>query len=177
MNQKPENVPWLPQITAPMPLEALYNLMKEQQADPDVKNILDGYNDRYPKYLVVATQAYFQSNTNGIDPSKVTDDVLSFCSLILTYAKAASKKLSPDQSPKLFLTFMPRTEFNTLYGQVRSKLPGDLFTLFNALACYKTDENGNVVLVASLSLARLLTNFVQGRQSLLFRAQHGPRIQ
>ena len=138
-------VSWAPQITAPMPLEALYSLMKENLADPSSnRNILDGFNVR-GKYLVVVTQEYFQSNTNGIDGSKITDDVLGFCSLVLSYAKAASETLQPDQSPKLFLTFMPRTEFNTIYQQVESKIHGDLFTLFNSLACYKTNDDGNVV--------------------------------
>ena len=130
-----------------MPLEALYSLMKENQddpIDPNKRNILDGYNIRHPDSIVVVKQEYFQSNTNGIDQSKVTDDVLAFCSLVLTYAKAASDELAGDQSPKLFLTFMPRTEFNTLYGQVKSKLPGDLFSLFNSLACYQTNGGDKV---------------------------------
>ena len=148
--QKPEDVPWSPQVTTPMPLEALYSLMKENQddsfdlIDPDKKNILDGYNIRHPGSIVVVKQEYFQSNPNGIDQSKVTDDVLAFCSLVLTYAKAASDESAGDQSPKLFLTFMPRTEFNTLYGQVKSKIPGDLFSLFNSLACYQTNRVGKV---------------------------------
>ena len=127
-----------------MPLEALYSLMKEQLADPSNRNIIDGICLR-GDFLVVVTQKYFQSNTNGIDGSKVTDDVLGFCSLILSYAKIASNALQPDQSPKQFLTFMPRTEFNTIYQQVKSKIQGDLFTLFNSLACYKTNRNGDVM--------------------------------
>ncbi|KAL8789566.1 MAG: hypothetical protein Q9195_006743 [Heterodermia aff. obscurata] len=76
--QKPEKLPWFPQITTPMPLEALYSLMKENQANPvpDQRNSLDGYNVVYS--LVVVKQEYFQSNKNGIDQSKVTDDVLDF---------------------------------------------------------------------------------------------------
>ena len=131
-----------------MPLEAVYSLMKEQRAKPNLKserNILNWFYRR-GDYLVLVTQEYFQFNTNGIDGSKVTDDVLGFCSLILSYVKAASEKLKPDQSPKLFLTFMPRTEFNIIYKQVKSKIPGDLFNLFNYLACYTLDKkSGNLV--------------------------------
>jgi len=36
-----------------MPLEAVYSLMKEQQADPDQRNILDGFNIRYEEALIV----------------------------------------------------------------------------------------------------------------------------
>ena len=127
-----------------MPLEALYSLMKEQQEDKPERNILDGMNTR-GNFLVLVTRGHFQSNTNGIDRSQVTDDVLGFCSLILSYAKAASKGLKPDQSPKLYLSFMPRTEFNTIYKQVKSKIPGDLFDLFNSLACYTLPKGGGDV--------------------------------
>lgn len=148
VNQKAEELPWIPQITAPMPLEALYSLLKENAQDPDKKNILDGSSLRYPHKVVLVKQEYFQSKPNDIDPSTVTDDVLAFCTLVLSYAKAATEKLKPDQSPKLFTAFMPRTDFNTLFQIVRSKLPGDLFSLFNTLACYNTDfstgTNGQV---------------------------------
>ena len=135
-----------------MPLEALYSLMKDNQRNPKDKNILDGTNFRPDAILVVVEQAYFQSNANGIDGSKVTDDVLAFCSLVLSYAKAARNELSSGDSPKLFLTFMPRTEFNTIFGQVKSKLKGNLFDLFNSLACYKTTKDGSIVLVDQESL-------------------------
>lgn len=77
-----------------MPLEALYSLMIENQANPNEKNILDGTNFRVEAILVLVTQAYFQSNPNDIDESQETDDVLAFCSLVLSYAKAAKNRLS-----------------------------------------------------------------------------------
>ena len=126
-----------------MPLEALYTLMEENLADPDEKNILDGDNFRFQK-LVLVKKDYFQSKPNNIDASKITNDVLAFCTLVLSYAKAATEELKPDQSPKLFITFMPRTEFNTMFQIIKPKLPGDLFSLFDTLACYNTDKSGNV---------------------------------
>lgn len=91
-----------------MPLEALYSLMIENQADPfDNRNLLDGDNFRPDRVLAVATQEYFQSNPNNIDKSKMTDDVLAFCSLVLSYAKAASTTLAGNDSPKMFVVFMP----------------------------------------------------------------------
>ena len=56
-----------------------------------------------------------------------------------------------NQSPKLFTIFMCRTDSITLFSIVKSKLKGDLFKLFDNLACYKT-INGNVVSVISLLL-------------------------
>lgn len=50
---------------------------------------------------------------------------------------------------------MPRTDFNTIYKQVQPKLQGDLFTLFDSLACYRT-EGGTIASVTTpLLLARL----------------------
>lgn len=128
-----------------MPLEALYSLMEENVQDPDKKNILDGSNYRFLDMLVLVTKDYFESKPNNIDGSKITNDVLAFCTLVLSYAKAATKELKPDQSPKLFITFMPRTDFNTMFQIVKPKLTGDLFSLFDTLACYKTEKSGNVV--------------------------------
>jgi hypothetical protein len=124
-----------------MPLEGLYSLMKEQNADPDPgpdRNILDGFGGD----LALVTKDYFKTNPNDINEDSVTDDVLGFCSLVLTFAKSASKALTGDESPKLRSSFMPRTEFNTIYNQVKSKFKGDLFALFDVLACYKTDSEG-----------------------------------
>ncbi|OTA64293.1 hypothetical protein K449DRAFT_421652 [Hypoxylon sp. EC38] len=138
----PEIIQWDAQVTAPMPLEAMYFLMKDHSYNrvPPDRNFLDGTDTGGNNLVVVVTQEYFQSNPNGIDGNKVTDDVLGFCSLVLSYAKLAKKNLIPDQSPKVFLPFMPRTEFNTIFQQVKTKIPGDLFTLFNSLACYKADK-------------------------------------
>ena len=126
--------------------------MIENQADPNSRNILDGVNFSSDNILVVVTQEYFQSNPNNIDKSKMTDDVLAFCSLVLSYAKAAKNTLRGGQSPKLFTVFMPRTEFITLFGIVKSKLTGDLFKLFDNLACYNTAANGALVSVIRLLL-------------------------
>lgn len=129
-----------------MPLEALYSLMEENLANPLEKNILDGTNYRSTQNkLVLVKKDYFQSKPNNIDASTITNDVLAFCTLVLSFAKAATETLMRDQSPKLSITFMPRTEFNTMFQIVKPKLTGDLFSLFNTLACYKTDKSGNVV--------------------------------
>lgn len=133
------------QVTAPMPLEGLYSLMLEQAKDLDVakRNILDGAETKRTgnvgnTNLVLVTKTYFQSKPQGIDQTKVTNDMLGFASLVLSYAKGAQYQLQPDESPKLMTTFMPRTEFNTMFKQVKSKFSGDLFKLFEVLACYKT---------------------------------------
>ncbi|PVH98468.1 hypothetical protein DM02DRAFT_657349 [Periconia macrospinosa] len=142
--RKPEEVGFQPQITAPMPLEAVYSLMEEQVQNPDVKHVLDGTNYSYMKGLQLVTQQHFQSNPAGIDQTKVTDDVLAFCTLVLSYAKGALGALQPGSSPKKLTTFMPRTNFNKIFAHVSSKLPAKgeaLWKLFENLACYTGDGN------------------------------------
>ena len=129
-----------------MPLEALYFLMQENVNNPTTgRNILNGQTSfTTGQNIQLVTQEYFQSASLKIDASTVTDDMLGFCTLVLSYAKAANFVQAPDVSPKHWLTFMPRTEFNTIYAQVSSKFTIPLFTVFNTLACYKTDENEQV---------------------------------
>lgn len=142
-DQDPARVEFSPQITAPMPLEALYSLMRENIDDPTRgRNILDGLNPRYDDKLILVKKEFFQSNPSGIDMDQVTDDVLAFCTLVMSYGKGALEELNTGSSPKLFTVFMPRTNFNTLFAQVSSKLPAkgnDLWNLFNNLACYRNE--------------------------------------
>lgn len=147
---EPKDMEWDPQVTAPMPLEALYTLMKDQQAytaDLGRKrtNIINGVaTARIPvrgrtNHLVVVTKNYFKESPNGMDPDNLDKDVLGFLSLVLSYAKAAHD-LEKGESPKLLITYMPRTDFNTIFAQVKARVPGDLFKLIEHLACYKTDK-------------------------------------
>lgn len=97
---------------------------------------------------------------SGTDQPKAIDDVLHFCFLVLFYAQAANNKLSPNQSLKLFLTFMPRTEFNTIYEQVIPKFQGATCSFFfDSHACYHTDKDGEVMSMIRLLLLAQLTAF------------------
>lgn len=119
-----------------MPLEALYSLMKIHHEEKE--HVLKGWIYG-ADYSVLVTQEYFQS-IKGFEKTKPSDDVLAFCSLVLSYAKSAKKALQRNESPKLRTTIMPRNDFVTIFNQVKSKLPGDLFPLFQTLACYKTTK-------------------------------------
>jgi hypothetical protein len=87
-----------------MPLEALYSLMKGQVADPDKKNVLNGDNFKFLKSVKLVMQQHFWSS--GMDKTKVTDDVLAFCTLGLMYSKGAKKDLQLGQSPKGVITLI-----------------------------------------------------------------------
>ncbi|KAE8130920.1 hypothetical protein BDV38DRAFT_289176 [Aspergillus pseudotamarii] len=132
---KPDIVPWDPQVTAPMPLEALYSIM--QMHKDNKAHVLNGIMLR-TDYSILVTKLYF-TPVKEIKPAALSDDVLAFCSLVLSYAKSLDgKPLKPDESPKLRTPFMPRNDFVTLYNQVESKLKGiPLLPLFEKLACYK----------------------------------------
>lgn len=126
-----------------MPLGAVYALMKENLKNPTTdRNILNGRTSfTTGQNVQLVTKEYFQSASLKIDPNTVNDDMLGFCTLVLSYAKAANRTQIPGVSPKHWLTFMPRTEFNTIFAQVSSKFTSNLFDIFNTLACYKTDSN------------------------------------
>lgn len=131
-----------------MPLEGVYFLMTQnrQEITPEEgRNILNG-NAEENKHgvgkLQLVTGRYFQSTSLAIKNVKVNDAVLAFCSLVMSYAKnAASKETNKEKSPKSSTAFMPRTEFVTLYSIVKDFFPqGQLYEIFNTLACYKTDK-------------------------------------
>ncbi len=154
--QSADLVPWEPQVTAPMPLEAVYDLMLLQRAALDKNtassNPITGSPVRFSDDFILITKQYFDNKPNGISKDAVTNDLLAFLSLVLTYAKNAKYKMNGDQSPKFFASFMPRSDFTVLYDQVEKKLEGDLWDLVNTLACYKrkVEKQGNVVKKASL---------------------------
>ena len=164
-----------------MPLEALYSLMKENVQDvTDGRNILNGDTGiSRGQNTQLVTKDYFQDLSLKVDVGKINDAVLGFCTLVLSYAKAANKPIDPDDpntqemSPKSWIPFMPRTEFVTMYRAVKSFFPADneLFDIFNTLACYKTaftNNNFQVRYVGGMTLQLTCpANSIQYRRGLL----------
>jgi len=106
--------------------------MKENvQGVTDNRNILNGDTGSRGQNNQLVTKDYFQDLGLKVDLTKINDAVLGFCTLVLSYAKAANKPVNPhdpntqEMSPKSWLPFMPRTEFNTIYGAVKSFFPPD----------------------------------------------------
>ena len=79
---------WAPQVTAPLPLESINDLFSKALAGTR-STLLPYFNAN--RNIVYVTKDFFQSSPNGISPEKVTDDVLGFFSLILSYAKSATE--------------------------------------------------------------------------------------
>ncbi len=138
---KADQIGWAPQVTAPLPLEAISDLFSKAVSNTPsdlLPSIRPGRN------MVWVSKDFFQSNPNTISADSVKDDVLGFFSLILSYAKNARDE-EEDQSPKELTSIMPRTEFTTIFAQVKSTVPLNpktLYELVKVLACYKNNANG-----------------------------------
>lgn len=156
--------------------------MKENvQGVTDGRNVLNGDTGiSRGQNIHLVTKDYFQDLSLKVDVGKINDAVLGFCTLVLSYAKAANKPVNPDDpnaqemSPKSWIPFMPRTEFITIYSAVKSFFPADneLFDIFNTLACYKTVFTNNdfqVRYVGDVALQlTCLANNIRYRQGLLY---------
>ncbi len=127
---------WLMQVTAPLPLEAIYNLFRKAIAD-EASPLLPEFSPA--SNVVLVTKDFFQANPNGISPDSVGDDVLGFFSLLISYAKRASRVIG-GYSPKTIISIMPRTDWTILFNQVRQAVPGELYELVKVLACYKHSD-------------------------------------
>ena len=140
---QPEQIQWAPQVTAPLPLEAISDLFSKVVAGTRSELLP---TTRSPN-MVWVNKDFFQSNPNTISPDSVKADVLGFFSLILSYAKNARDE-QEDESPKGITSIMPRTEFTTLFAQVKPAVPlnpNTLYGLVKVLACYKNAADGNGV--------------------------------
>lgn len=146
---------WAVQVTAPLPLEAIGDLFAAALTPPVISPLLPGI--RPNKNKVSVTPKFFQSNPNGISSESVKPDVLGFFCLVVSYAKAAPNQETPryeDGSPKTATSIMPRTEFVTLYAQVKATLPGTgtLYDLVKVLACYRNVDDDDVESVPCLTI-------------------------
>ncbi|KAL8881308.1 MAG: hypothetical protein Q9198_001467 [Flavoplaca austrocitrina] len=133
-------LPWAMQATAPLPLEAIHDLFRKAVAN-EASPLLPGINSA--RNMAFVTKDFFQANPNGISPDSVRADVLGFFSLVLSYAKGASKVTSGN-SAKNIISIMPRTDWTNLFNQIRPAVPGELYDLVKVLACYRYFEDGAV---------------------------------
>ena len=134
---------WSTQVTAPLPFEVINDLFATALVSPGSSPLLPLY--RPSMNIVSVTQKFFQSHPNGITPDSVEADLLGFLSLVISYSKKAtpiSGAIYGTSSPKFTISIMPRTDFVTLFAQVKSILPGTgtLYDFVKILACYKNHE-------------------------------------
>ncbi|KAI9172688.1 hypothetical protein HJFPF1_02199 [Paramyrothecium foliicola] len=123
------------QITVAMPLNAMDELFKLTKTNGQHK--LLALSTRKKEKMVWVNKKFFMDTPEGVDGSDA--EVRGFFSLLLTYAKHADTA-NVDQSAKMISSFMPRTNFVTMYQIISSKIPGvDIYELAKKLACYKND--------------------------------------
>lgn len=125
---------WSRQITAPLPLEAINNLMYKAvvgQHSPLLGSV--------KKHMVWVHPEFFRNSPGGLTEGNVDEDVRGFLALILSYAKA-SQFVTPQSSPKFLTSIMPRTDFVTMYDMVRDALEEEsLWDVVKHLACYRNE--------------------------------------
>ena len=129
-----------------MPLEGINELFSIAVSDPPKPSKLvplaDTRRKHNVKFMIHVTKEFFQASPNGITPDTVTEDVLGFFSILISYIKGA-RRFYDDQSPKMLISIMPRTGFAALYEQVRDRIPGRLYDVVKMVSCYRNE--GGVV--------------------------------
>lgn len=134
------NIGWAPQVTAPLPLEAISDLFSYivtgSCSNSQASTLLPIRNPG--NRMVYVTKDFFQSKPNGISSDSAKADVLGFFSLVISYAKAAKAEME-DDCPKELTSIMPRTDFKNIFKQVKQSVPGTLYDIVKILACYKNN--------------------------------------
>ena len=132
---------WALQVTAPLPLESIFDLFSKAVMNTPHPLLPRGVS--HPERgIVLVKKDFFKAAPGGISSDSVKDDVLGFFSLVLSYAKGASKQAT-DKSPKDIVSIMPRTDFTNIFKQISATLPNglNLYDLIKKLACYKLNDN------------------------------------
>ncbi|KAI1349146.1 hypothetical protein F5Y01DRAFT_327670 [Xylaria sp. FL0043] len=146
----PASISWQRQITAPLPLEAVNEIIEMARKDYTVMPPISLLPAQYKrgKRLIYVSREFFQSFQGEI-PKDPTPDLLGFFSLVISYVKAASDYRS-GVSPKFLLPILPRNDFQTMFNLVRGSLgssldmgDGSLYNIVKTLACYEwyTDDD------------------------------------
>lgn len=141
---------WYSHVTAPLPLQSIQDLIVKAVALEENWLLPHAPTEDFTQSVlgqnfIAVKQSFFQSPATGINPNYVTDDMLGFFSMVLSYAKHADEAYT-DSSPKHLLSIMPRTDFTTIFNTIRSFVPGtdypnnwrpgSLYSLIKILACY-----------------------------------------
>ncbi|PWY66364.1 hypothetical protein BO94DRAFT_629082 [Aspergillus sclerotioniger CBS 115572] len=125
---------WSRQITAPLPLGAVNDLMKIAKLNKN--SPLMTFAKRKVDNMVWVNDFFFEESPGGLTKD-VGDDVRGFLALLLSYAKAGNQELG-NESAKILTSIMPRTSFAKIYKLVEGKLKNkDLWTIVNKMACYE----------------------------------------
>ena len=109
------------QITTSMPLAAVYKMMKDVKSGKGSKLYSSISNKKKANIHIVEERDFADAELHKIRSSDITDDMLGFFSLLVSYAKA-TKDMKASEGPKHSLSIMPRTDFVTMYKMFDAKL-------------------------------------------------------
>ncbi|PLB46617.1 hypothetical protein P170DRAFT_427923 [Aspergillus steynii IBT 23096] len=136
-----DTIKWSYQVTAPMPLRAINNLMRQGKRNmtspllPSLTRLTDRMN--------WVQRGFFRSRPEGIDPSDLSEDALGFFALVLSYAKASAYGAA-EKSPKMDTSIMPRTDFVAMFqltGLERLLENKSLYEIVRVGACYNAVDD------------------------------------
>ena len=135
---------WLYQVTAPLPLAAVNELISIARKG-DKSPLMNSGQHKSKKALVWVNEGFFQASPERNSPKDVSADAMGFLSLVVSYVKNAHTRLAQDDSPKSLLAIMPRSNFVTLYEDAKDGFKGDLYKLVTILTCYQNGEGSEVL--------------------------------
>ena len=104
-----------------MPLEAIYQLFVDLKGDGISSNAIMAEGSKRDNIHVVRREDFRLLGLTGFKPADITDDLLGFLSLVVSYAKA-TRRMQAKDGPKHSLSVMPRTDFAAMYELVRKKI-------------------------------------------------------
>ncbi|KAL8846955.1 MAG: hypothetical protein Q9221_007997 [Calogaya cf. arnoldii] len=140
---------WSRQVTVAMPLKAIYQLFVDLKRDGISSNAIMAEGSKRDNIHVVRREDFRLLGLTGFKPADITDDLLGFLSLVVSYAKA-TRRMQAKDGPKHSLSVMPRTDFAAMYELVRKKIEPqyqggcyDFYTVVKELARMQGDLSGN----------------------------------
>ncbi|KAK1139628.1 hypothetical protein N8T08_000565 [Aspergillus melleus] len=136
-------VEWQYQVTVPMPLGAINDVFRKAHLG-EKSPLLSDFKPASKQRMIWVNENFFQANPEGNSLDNITPDTMGFLSLVVSYAKNAQSRSNPEISPKMLTTIMPRTDFASIYKDVKSTIKGDLYNLVSVLLCYKNGANDKV---------------------------------
>ena len=143
--KNPDDFSWGPQVTVPMPLEALHDIFGVMAGQGSSELVVEGRNARKDRHVYV-TGDFFQANPNGLSKDNVKASVLGFLSLLVTFAKLPKTAPGHESSDsyKQDISILPRTDFTSIYNNIKQdiEMQGSLLDLVKILACYSNQNNG-----------------------------------
>ncbi|PWY96121.1 hypothetical protein BO94DRAFT_591620 [Aspergillus sclerotioniger CBS 115572] len=132
---------WQVQATAPMPLSGINALMERAKTSLVLNDPLLPSTKSFLEPLVWVNSEFFQNSPQGNTPTGVNKDTLGFFSLILSYVKPNMHISDAKIAFKPRSPIMPRTDFVTMYNDVKSNIKGtDLYGLVLTLLCFQNYE-------------------------------------